>query len=289
VSGDVQTRRDVRAGSDLYRARDGRDAIAVTPATAGWDHLAFHVHALRPGERLDLGTDGVESAIVPISGAGVAEVDGEAYELARAGIFTEMGGLLYVPPGVTLRLTASADWIVAVGTAPAVGRHPVRLIAPGEAQVELRGGGAARRQVNHLLAPPLPAERLIVYEVYVPAGEWAGWPPHRHDGVDGSSYLEESYLFRFDRSDGFGFHRSYAPEAGFDETFAVHDGDCVAVPRGYHVTGSTPGSNMWILNFLAGELIDDARATPPAFDPATTWITQDWDAAQVALPVGGTR
>jgi 5-deoxy-glucuronate isomerase len=152
-----------------------------------------------------------------------------------------------------------------------------------------RGGGPAHRQVNHLLAPPLPAERLIVYEVYVPAGEWAGWPPHRHDGVDGSPYLEETYWFRFDRPEGFGFHRSYAPEGGFDETFAIHDGDCVAVPRGYHVTGSTPGSNMWILNFLAGELVDDARATPPAFDPATTWITEDWDAAQMALPVATPR
>lgn len=274
---------------DLHRPREGREVIGITPEGAGWEHLGFHVHALRAGERLELATAGVESAIVPISGTGVADADGEAYELARTGIFTEMGGLLYVPPGADLRLTASADWIVAVGTAPAVGRHPVRLIAPGEVQVELRGGGAARRQVNHLLAPPLPAERLIVYEVYVPAGEWAGWPPHRHDGADGSPYLEETYYFRFDRPDGFGFHRSYAPGAGYDETFAVHDGDCVAVPRGYHVTGSTPGSNMWILNFLAGELIGDARATPPAFDPATTWITEDWDAAQVALPVGGAR
>jgi 5-deoxy-glucuronate isomerase len=277
---------------DLFRRREGRDAIRVVPDEAGWEHLAFHVHMLGPGERLALDTAGVESAIVPISGAGVAEVGGEAYELARTGIFTEMGGLLYVPPGVPLWLTASADWIVAVGTAPAVGRHPVRRIAPREVQVELRGGGAARRQVNHLLAPPLPAERLIVYEVYVPAGEWAGWPPHRHDGIDGSPYLEETYYFRFDRGDGFGFHRSYAPEGGFDETFAIHDGDCVAVPRGYHVTTAAPGSNMWILNFLAGEPIGDARATPPSFDPATTWITEDWEAAQVALPVataGGGR
>ncbi len=270
---------------DLIRPREGREAIRVTPETAGWDHLAFHVHTLAVGESLALDTAGRESAVVTIAGAGVAAVDGEAYPLARTGIFEEMAPLLYVTPDATAQLTASAEWIVAVGAAPAEGRHPTRLIAPGEVQVELRGGGAARRQVNHVLAPPLPAERLIVYEVYVPAGEWAGWPPHRHDGVDDSPYLEETYYFRFDRPEGFGFHRSYAPDSGFDETFAIHDGDCVAVPRGYHVTGSTPGSNMWILNFLAGDLIDDARATPPAFDPATTWITQDWEAAQVTLPV----
>jgi 5-deoxy-glucuronate isomerase len=274
---------------DLIRPRDGREVIRVVPEEAGWDHLAFHVHELRRGDRLALDTVGRESAVVTIAGAGVATVDGEAYELARTGIFREMAPLLYVTPGASAQLTASTDWVVAVGAAPAEGRHPTRLVVPDEVPVELRGGGAARRQVNHVLAPPLPAERLIVYEVYVPAGEWAGWPPHRHDGVDGSPYLEETYYFRFDRSDGFGFHRSYAPDASYDETFTVHDGDCVAVPRGYHVTGSTPGSNMWILNFLAGELVDDARATPPAFDPATTWITEDWEAAQVPLPVATAR
>ena len=46
---------------------------------------------------------------------------------------------------------------------------------------------------------PLPAEHLILYEVYVPRGTWAGWPPHRHDGVQGSPYLEEVYYFRLDR------------------------------------------------------------------------------------------
>jgi hypothetical protein len=42
---------------------------------------------------------------------------------------------------------------------------------------------------------------------------------------------------------------------------------------------------MWILNFLAGDLIDDARDTPPYFDPASTWITADWSAGKVRLPV----
>ena len=39
---------------------------------------------------------------------------------------------------------------------------------------EFRDGGAARRQVNHVLAAPLPAERLILFEVYVPGGAWFG-------------------------------------------------------------------------------------------------------------------
>jgi 5-deoxy-glucuronate isomerase len=61
------------------------------------------------------------------------------------------------------------------------------------------------------------------------------------------------------------------------------------VPRGFHVTTPAPGANLWILNFLAGELLGDKRATPPYFDPATTWITEDWARAQMPLPaVAGT-
>ena len=103
--------------------------------------------------------------------------------------------------------------------------------------------------------------------------------------MSGSPYLEETYFFRFDRPEGFGFHRNYDPE-GQDETFVVHHDDCVAVPSGYHVTAASPGNNMWILNFLAGDLQGGQRATAPYFDPVTTWITDDWSKGQIELPVG---
>jgi 5-deoxy-glucuronate isomerase len=275
--------------ANLIRPGDGRDVLRVTPATMGWQHLGFELLALRPGERVELDTAGRELAIVAISGAGVADVGTDAFELSRRGVFNEPGSLLYLPPETPATLTASGDWRVAIGSAPAEGRYPVRLIAPEEVNVELRGGGPARRQVDHLLAPPLPAERLIVYEVFVPGGSWAGWPPHCHDGSHGSPYLEETYYFAFDRFDGFGFHRNYVADGSYDEAFAVRDGDCVAVPRGFHVTTAAPGNNMWILNFLAGELLDEARATPPYFDPDSTWITEDWSKGAIELPVGAPR
>jgi 5-deoxy-glucuronate isomerase len=273
--------------ANLIHPRTDPTILSVQPESMGWGNLGFEVRTLKPGEELRLASEDLETAVIPIQGQATAEADGTAYELARRGVFEEPGSLLYLPPGTGTRLRAVADFEFAIGTAPSRGGDPVRLIVPDEVRVELRGGGNARRQVNHLLAPPLPAERLIVYEVFLPGGSWAGWPPHRHDGVSGSPYLEETYYFRFDRPDGFGFHRNYAgDDSGYDETFAVRDGDCVAVPRGFHVTTSTPGNNMWILNFLAGDLIGDERAAAPYFDPATTWIRNDWSKGQIALPVG---
>ncbi|WP_324909303.1 5-deoxy-glucuronate isomerase [Baekduia sp.] len=269
----------------MIRPRDGREAIAVTPAAMGWAHLGFRVVRLAPGEAIDVDTAGVETAVVGMAGAGVATVDGTEHALSRHGVFEEAGGLLYVAPGAATRLRAESAWTVALGTAPADGRYPTRMVPADAVRAEIRGGGTARRQVNHLLAPPLEAERLIVFEVFVPAGSWAGWPPHRHDGEEGSPYLEETYLFRFDRPGGFGFHRNYSGDGAYDETFAVGDMECVAVPRGFHVTTAAPGHNMWILNFLAGTPVGDERARPPHFDPATTWIADGWSKAPIDLPV----
>jgi len=121
------------------------------------------------------------------------------------------------------------------------------------------------------------AERLILYEVYVPRGMWSGWAPHRHDGVDGSPYLEETYYFRMDPGNGFAMHRNWAPEDGFDETVILHDGDTALVPKGFHSSVSCPSSNMFFLNYLAGELVDKDRSTPPCFDEGHTWIHDAWD------------
>lgn len=273
---------------DLTRPGEGPEVLRIDPQSAGWETLAFSVYSLAAGEGLRLELPHSELALVTVSGEGQAQVGDESFRLGRQSVFTELSPLLYVPPQSPLDLSAGEDgWSFAVGSAPAIGRNPLRLIEPEEVEVEVRGGGAALRQVSHVLAPPLPAERLIVYEVLVPAGSWAGWPPHCHDGEHGSPYLEETYYLRFDRPEGFAFHRNYLGDGSFDEVFTVADGECVAVPRGFHVTTPAPGANMWILNFLAGELVNGERATPPYFDPRTTWITEDWTAGQIQLPTAG--
>ena len=42
---------------------------------------------------------------------------------------------------------------------------------------------------------------------------------------------------------------------------------------------------MMFLNYLAGELYDDERTTPPCFDQGHTWIQNDWDRDAWDLPV----
>jgi 5-deoxy-glucuronate isomerase len=281
-----------RRSGPLRPATGPGTLLEVTPASAGWTHLAFAVVDLRAGAGYEGLAEGRETAIVTLSGAGRVRAVDLVVDVGRTSVFEEVGRVVYVPPGVPYSVETDGALTVAIGSAPAEGRLPPRVIEPAEMRSEIRGGGTAYRQVVHTLAHPLPAERLILYEVYVPRGTWAGWPPHRHDGVEGSPYLEEVYYFRLDRPEGYVLHRNYcdgaaptAQDADFDEVAVAGDGDVVLVPMGYHTSVASPGSNMYFLNYLAGGLELDERRTPPCFHSDHTWIEADWEAGAWGLPV----
>lgn len=263
----------------------GSVKIEVTPESAGWRDIKFSVIELAAGETYTVTLEDRETAVVPLQGRGTASAGSVQTTLERESVFTSMPSVLYVPPRVQIVITAIDRFTFSIGSAPAVGKYPERLFLPSEMKTEIRGGGTSLRQVNHILAMPLPAEHLILYEVYVPRGTWAGWAPHCHDGRDGSPYLEEVYYFRLDPPNGFLLQRNWRDDENFDEQFVAKDGDVVLVTKGFHSTVACPTSHMYFLNYLAGDLEDDARSTPPCFHSEYTWITEDWSAGAWELPV----
>jgi 5-deoxy-glucuronate isomerase len=62
---------------------------------------------------------------------------------------------------------------VAVCGARANRKFPAAVIEPSAVEVEIRGGGNATRQINHILKPDFSADRLLVVEVYTPSGNWS--------------------------------------------------------------------------------------------------------------------
>lgn len=264
----------------------------VTPASAGWRFLSFDVVELVPGQEHRHRLDDQETAVTPLSGQGTLALGGDEHPVARTSVFDELAPIGYAPPGTDVTVSVAADaagpFTFAIGSAPAEGRYPARLIPPSVIRSEVRGGGAAHRQVNHSLAHPIEAERLILYEVYVPRGTWSGWAPHRHDGGEGSPYLEEVYYFRLDRPEGFWLHRNWHdddPDQPWEEIYRGGDGEAALVPAGYHSSVACPGSNMYFLNYLAGEPVGDERATPPCFASEHTWIESDWGQGAWNLPL----
>lgn len=260
----------------------------INPSNAGWKYLSFAIVKLGPGESHQSLLDDQETAIVPLSGKGTVKAGDVSYTISRESVFTQMPEVVYAPPRVPLEITSDEGFEFSIGSAPAKGIYPVRLFTPDEMKTEQRGGGAAYRQISHVLAPPIPAERLILYEVYVPRGTWSGWAPHCHDGFDGSPYLEETYYFRMDPAEGFAMHRNWRTDEEFDETLVVNDGECAIVTKGYHSSVACPSSNMYFLNYLAGDLYDQDRTTPPCFHEDHLWIDEAWadnDRGAWQLPV----
>ena len=79
--------------------------------------------------------------------------------------------------------------------------------------------------------------------------------------------------------------RIWRDDEDFDELLAARNAVGVLVSMGYHSSVACPTSHMMFLNYLAGELYDTERTTPPCFDSAFTWIHDDWGRDAWELPV----
>lgn len=273
--------------TDLFAADtsgDIRVVCSASPDLTGWRYLTFAAVAATAGATIEMSTRHDEIAIVPLTGAISVTVDDETFHLSRSGVFLQTGSAVYAPPRSSVRIVADTDATFAIGGAPADNVYPARYIPPADVRVEMRGGGAAHRQVAHLLSPPLEAHRLILYEVHVPRGAWSGWPPHCHDGYLGSPYLEETYYFELEPSSGFAIHRNFREIDGLDDTFVAKHQGLVTVPAGFHTTAACPGSHMYFLNFLAGEPEHGDRQLPPCFDDRYSWIDGHWDDNPMVFP-----
>jgi 5-deoxy-glucuronate isomerase len=232
--------------------------LDITPQSAGWQYVAFTVYRLVRGQTLRGEAHGRETALVVLSGVGHAELNGQTVGQIgeRLSVFENTTPYaLYLSEDASYQVECTSPGMeIAVARAPTTHRHlPARVIRPEEISVELRGEGNTLRRIQHILDTDQEAERLIVVEVITPAGNWSSFPPHKHDTENPphEAYLEETYYHHLQPTDGFAFQRIYTDD-GFDETVAVHDGELVLVPKGYHVVSAAPGFDLYYLNVMAG-------------------------------------
>ena len=249
----------------------------VTPERAGWRHLSFET-AVLGREPVQVGDPRREVALVVLEGIVQLMIDGTSMDLpGRATVFSGLPSAAYLPAGTWADATASSEAaIVALASATLSGREgvatdPVR-IGPEDVEVEVRGAGNATRQINHIITPDFPADRLEVVEVYTPSGTWSSWPPHKHDTDDmpREAILEEVYHYRFRRPEAWGVQRLYG--GSVEGLWAVRVGETVIVRDGYHPFVATHGDDAYYLNALAG----DARTMACSFDPTLDHVRDAW-------------
>jgi 5-deoxy-glucuronate isomerase len=243
----------------------------VTPESANWRYLIFEVNS---GPFVEENGD-AETVLVPLSGSCRVEADGYVWELGgRENVFAGLPWALYLPRETAYDVETEGE--VAVCSARCKNRREPVLISPADVEVEVRGAGNATRQINHIVKPGFPAERILVVEVYTPSGNWSSYPPHKHDEDHGDSeaVLEETYYFRTreEPPGAFAVQRLYSPAHDLDLTVTVRDRDLLLVPYGYHTTCAAQGYDLYYLNALAG----DRRTMAAADDPALAWIRSAW-------------
>ena len=263
----------------------------VTPADAGWSMLGVEVRRMRAGEAWSHQTDEAEAVLVLLGGrCDVRSDQGRWPELGgRAHVFDGMPHAVYLPRRTRFTVRALTEGLeLAYGWAPCDQDHPARVVTPADSKIELRGGGAATRQINSIVPPGFDCQRLVCVEVYTPGGNWSSYPPHKHDvhvpdGQGGvrEADLEEVYFFQMRRPEGYAFQRIYTDDRSIDAAVAPGHNDLVLVPAGYHPVGAAHGYDCYYLNFLAGS----AQSLANTDDPAHAWVKQTWGPKDPRVPM----
>lgn len=269
--------------SDKYQEISAKDA--------GWEFLNFAARKMGKNEKWEHETDGNEYGIVILGGkCSIKTTENEWKNLGnRENVFKGMPTAIYLPRNTEFSIvTESEELDIAYAWVASDEDHPVRLIKPEDASIEIRGGGNATRQINSIMPPGFDCQKLVCVEVYTPAGNWSSYPPHKHDvhkvdkeGNILEADLEEVYFYKIDNPKGFAVQRVYSSDKKLDEVMVAENNDLILVPEGYHPVAAGHGYNVYYLNFLAGS----AQSLMSSDDPEHAWIKKTWKSKEPRVPI----
>ncbi len=262
------------------------EVLKVTQDRAGWNTISLRLLRLESGQTHIVSQPGEELALVMLGGRASIAAAGESWPAfgGRRDVFSGMPHTLYLPAGAgRVEIKAEENCEIAVCGARATRRFPARVIEPGAVEVEIRGGGNATRQINHILQPDFPADRILVVEVYTPSGNWSSYPPHKHDvhNPPGEVDLDEIYFYKISQPAGYAIQRVYTRDGRRDEALVVRDNEVALIPDGYHPVVAAHGYDCYYLNVLAGS----ARSMAASDDPDYAWVRSTWRAKDPRLPL----
>jgi len=273
----------MRSATDLLLKSD--EAFIKTPESVHFDYLTFRTCDLPAQQNFTGDTAGNELCIVMLGGRCSIESSKGSWRGVgeRAKVFDGLPTALYLPVETRFSVLAETDCQIALCYSRAETAFPAHLVTSEEVEVEIRGGGNATRQINHILKPEFHAQRLMVVEVFTPSGNWSSYPPHKHDVHDPPAEvdLEEVYYYKINRPEGYAIQRIYTADRKLDTTLIVRDGELVLVPEGYHPVVAAHGYTVYYLNALAGS----ARSMAASDDPDYAWVRQTWNSKDPRVPL----
>jgi 5-deoxy-glucuronate isomerase len=213
---------------------------------------------LADGQSYTITEKGKEFALIVIYGT--CSVKGDNFEFASVGkrkdAFSGPAEVVYVGKDAEFTVTGKGgDVKIAVAKAPADKYFEPRFVSTEEIITKDLGKGAFTRTASFILPETVNANLLYIGEFWVEDGNWASFPPHKHDldNMPTEGFLDEIYYFEFDKPQGFGVQMVYSKEGDVNEAYRVKTGEMVEVPKGYHPFSVAPGYKNYCLWIMAGK------------------------------------
>lgn len=254
-----------------YESKPGFTKI-VKKNDMGLKITEFGLIKLRSGEEYTAANGANETALIVLGGR--CQVQGAGFKFeevgARKDVFAGLPHAVYLPPQSKYTIKALADLEIAWTESPSQLAAKPRHIEPGQVKSVAIGKSNYTREARMIIYEDFECGHFIIGEAIVPPGNWASYPPHRHDfdNLPEEVDMEEIYFFRFNPEQGFGIQKIYTDDRSIDETYTIQNNDTVGIPAGYHPVVCAPGYTMYYLWIMTGNI----RRFLSYKDPAHAWI-----------------
>ena len=235
--------------------------------------LEFGIIELSAGEEQPFDTGDKETAFIVLHGHCDVLFDGQVYGNIgnRRSVFeNRRAECFYMPRDQKLTVRARDQLKIAVCATPIGEKTEPQLLREDRVPLKLLGRPPFERETSFLIDGTTNAKILTVGESYTTEGNWAGFPPHKHDedNMPAECVAEEIYYFLFEPAQGFAVQCLYTGDGKVDVAYRVKEDELVEFPYGYHTTVSTPGYKTYFLWMMAGDYQGFNRSNDPAHD----WI-----------------
>lgn len=235
--------------------------------------LEFGIIELEDGEQVVYQTEDKETAFIVLEGYCNVKFDNTVWAHVgnRKTVFENKRAVsFYMPIDQKLEIVGEGHVKIAVCGAKIQEKTEPQLLPEDHVVLKTLGEVPYERETSFIIDGNSNAKALTIGECYVTPGNWAGFPPHKHDedNMPAECITEEVYYFLFDPKQGFGVQCVYTADGTVDEAYRVKNDELVEFPYGYHTTVSTPGYSTYFLWLMAGDYQGFNRSN----DPEHQWI-----------------
>lgn len=235
--------------------------------------IEFGIVELWEGDRLIFDTQDKETAFIILSGQASFRFDDQYWPDVggRRSVFEGRAHSVYLPRGKQVEISARMHFKAAVCGAPIEEDTQPQLVLPEQTRRVKLGTQPWERVTDFIIDEHTNARRLTIGEAYITPGNWAGFPPHKHDQdrMPEESIYQEIYYYLFRPQQGFALQYLYTKDGSLDKCYAVRQDELVEFPYGYHTTVGAPGYHTYFLWASAGDHQGFFRANDPDHD----WVS----------------